>query len=80
MSGKTTIEFKKLDEIVKLLGIGLENLFDGEIPQKYIFHQKTAHVAWWLYKINWLKNSQKFREGIDYEYILSLHNGVKLIR
>ncbi len=50
LSGRTTIEFKKLDEIVKLLGIGLEELFDGEIPQEYIFHQETAHVAWWLYK------------------------------
>lgn len=50
LSGRTTIEFKKLDSIVKKLGIGLEELFEGDIPPQYVFHQETARVAWWLYK------------------------------
>lgn len=50
LSGKTAIEFNRLDHLVKTLGVGLEELFGNDIPQDYIFHQETARVAWWLYK------------------------------
>jgi transcriptional regulator with XRE-family HTH domain len=50
LSGRTAIEFNKLDRLIKTLGVGLEELFGDEIPQDYVFHQETARVAWWLYK------------------------------
>jgi len=50
LSGRTAIEFNKLDHLVKTLGVGLEELFGDEIPQDYIFHQEAAQVSFRLYK------------------------------
>lgn len=50
LSGKNPVDFDKLDRIVRIIGIGLEDLFGDDIPQEYVFHQETARVAWWLYK------------------------------
>lgn len=50
LSGRTAMEFSKIDHLVKTLGIGLEDLFEDEIPQEYTFHQETAQVSLWLYK------------------------------
>lgn len=50
LSGRTAMEFSKLDQLVKILGVGLEELFGDDIPEEYVFHQETARVAWWLYK------------------------------
>ncbi len=50
LSGRTAIEFSKIDHLVKTLGIGLEDLFADEIPQEYTFHQEAAQVSFWLYK------------------------------
>lgn len=50
LSCRTAMEFSKIDLLVKTLGIGLEDLFEDEIPQEYTFHQEAAQVSFWLYK------------------------------
>jgi len=50
LTGKNTIDLDKLDIIVKMMGIGLEDLLGEDIPQKYVFHEETMRAVWKVYK------------------------------
>jgi transcriptional regulator with XRE-family HTH domain len=64
LSGRSTIDQDKIDKIAEILGIGLENLFDSNIPKEYIFHEEAAQAIWRIYKSGLAALGQRTYEKI----------------
>lgn len=50
LSKRSTIDKDKLDSLIRILGLGLEDLFADNIPNEYVFHEETVKAVWRVYR------------------------------
>ncbi|OQW94024.1 MAG: hypothetical protein BWK79_08050 [Beggiatoa sp. IS2] len=69
LSGRSPVEPDELDNLAKILGIGLEDLFNGELPEEYDllynFYKETVKAVWKVYKSGLAGIGQRIYKKID---------------
>jgi len=71
LSGSSKIDYDKLHNLTKVLGVGIEDLLGTDLknlsadPDQYTFHYETHRAIYLAYKTGLARNAQKFYRKIS---------------